>query len=126
MVNVVDWTRIQHFSAHEFDSPDVPGSGEGMDKNIILRLDFVRADVQLPIRVTSGIRTPIHNAKIGGSHTSSHLSGKAVDIACLDSHTRFLLIAAALRYGIRRIGVGKNFLHLDMDSDKAQSVAWVY
>jgi len=36
------------------------------------------------------------------------------------------LVLAAKKVGFKRIGVGKTFVHLDVDSTKSQYVAWGY
>lgn len=58
-------------------------------------LDPLREHLGRPVRVTSGYRTAQVNARIGGSKTSAHMSGEAVDIKVdgLDAHG----IVAALR-----------------------------
>lgn len=43
-------------------------------------LDPLRIDIELPIRVTSGYRSPQVNAAVGGSRTSRHMTGLAADI----------------------------------------------
>ncbi len=40
-----------------------------------------------PIRVNSGYRSPVLNAAIGGSRTSAHCTGYAVDFVCPDFGT---------------------------------------
>lgn len=50
-------------------------------------LEPVRQHINCPLIVTSGYRSPRLNQAIGGSPTSSHIDGQAVDIyaACLDA-----------------------------------------
>lgn len=43
-------------------------------------LQRARNKVNFPIRITSGVRTPTHNAAIGGVNNSQHTFGMAVDI----------------------------------------------
>jgi len=43
------------------------------------RVNLFRAEYGKPMIVTSGYRTPEHNAKIGGSKASSHMTCQAVD-----------------------------------------------
>ena len=41
-----------------------------------------------PIIITSGYRSPEHNAKIGGVNTSQHITGQAVDFIAKNVPTR--------------------------------------
>lgn len=43
-------------------------------------LDILRAKIEKPIIITSGYRTPDHNAKVGGAKYSYHMRGMAADI----------------------------------------------
>jgi len=76
--------------------------------------------------VTSGYRCEAHNRAVGGSPTSSHKKGLAADLACDASRLRYRIIGAAIRLGFHRMGIGKNFIHLDIDRSKAPRVIWIY
>ena len=76
--------------------------------------------------ITSGYRCEKHNRKVGGSDKSSHLKGLAVDIGIDRSRLRCRVIGAAIRLGFHRIGVGKAFVHLDIDRQKDARVIWLY
>jgi len=84
----------------------------------------------LPVRsviiITSGYRCEEHNREVGGKGTSSHPKGLAADIKCDDLSYRFLLVEALLKAGFTRIGIGKDFIHVDLDTDKTQNLIWVY
>ena len=116
----------KHFSPDEFDSPDQPGSGRQMDLGFIRLLDQCRDSCGFPFRITSGYRTPEHNAEVGGKSESAHTKGRAADIAVITGSQRFTVIRVALGLGFRRIGIGSNFIHLDTDSDLPQGVIWTY
>jgi uncharacterized protein YcbK (DUF882 family) len=118
--------KVRYFNYSEFDSPDVQGSGQMMDKTLLEMLDEVRDKLDKPIRINSGFRTPTHNEAVGGAENSSHLKGLAVDIACNKSQDRFDLINCLLDVGFSRIGVGNTFIHADIDQDKTQGVIWTY
>lgn len=75
--------------------------------------------------ITSGYRSVEHNKKVGGSPTSSHLIGLAVDIASLNSKDTFYIVESALRAGFVRIGLKDNHVHLDVDPNKEQNVIWL-
>ena len=55
---------------------------------------------------------------------SAHTRGYAVDIKCINSHTRFLILQAALEVGFRRIELAPTWVHLDNDPNKPQDVAF--
>ena len=118
--------KVKYFNYSEFDSPDVQGRGQLMDKTLLEMRDEVRDKFDKPIHITSGFRTPAHNEAVGGVETSSHLKGLAVDIACNKSTDRFDLINCLLDVGFSRIGVGNTFIHADIDQDKTQGVIWTY
>lgn len=114
----------KNFNSKEFDSPDLEYSGLDIDFNLVLILQKIRDEIKKPIKINSGVRTVEHNKKIGGSIVSSHVRGKAVDIHVYDSYFRFQLIELALFFGIKRIGIYKTFVHLDIDLSKPQNVIW--
>lgn len=123
---MMDWSTIKYFKPVEFDSPDAPGSGVNMDLGFVTKLDAVREEVGIPLSIHSGIRTPAHNAVVGGVDSSAHESGHAADIGALSDGARFKIIQAALKVGFTRIGTGATFVHLDDDPTKSQNVNWLY
>ena len=118
--------KVKYFNYSEFDSPDLQGSGQMMNKLVLDMLDEVREKFDKPIHINSGYRTPQHNEAVGGTENSSHLKGLAVDIACDNSIDRFDLINCLLDVGFSRIGVAKTFIHADIDPDKSNGVMWTY
>ena len=117
---------MKYFKLSEFDSPDLVGSGEAMDKKFLSRLDQARSLANVPFKITSGVRTEAHNRKVGGVSNSSHLLGYAADIACTDSVKRHKIITSLLKAGFTRIGIAKTFIHVDNDPNKPANVTWVY
>ena len=117
---------LKYFNYSEFDSPDVQGSGQLMDKSLLEMLDEVRDKFDKPMYITSGYRTEKHNTKVGGTPNSSHLRGLAVDIACSSSVDRYHLINCLLDVGFKRIGIANSFIHVDIDKEKAKEVIWTY
>jgi len=76
------------------------------------------------LMVTSGYRCPKHNQAVGGSGTSSHIKGLAVDVLCDSSRLRYEILRAAFDFGVHRIGIYKTFIHLDLDRQKDPRVVW--
>jgi len=118
--------RWRHFQFKEFDSPDEPGSGINIDFELVDKLDAIREECGFPFRITSGYRTPKHNAEVGGKYNSDHLTGHAADIAVSNSIERFMIVQSAIRHGIRRIGVKKDCVHLGNSFALPLDVLWTY
>lgn len=117
---------MKYFNYEEFDSPDIQGSGQLMDSQILSMLDEVREIYGKPIVINSGYRTIRHNESVGGKPQSSHLKGLAVDISCTNSRDRYNLLEAIKQVGFNRIGIAKSFIHVDIDNDKSSNVLWIY
>ena len=117
---------LKYFKLSEFDSPDQKNSGKFMNEKFLEKLDYARHNADVPFKITSGYRTKEWNLKVGGRVGSSHLKGLAVDIACNGSRQRALIIKSLINVGINRIGIGKTFLHCDVDNSKDQDVFWLY
>ena len=74
---------MKYFEISEFDSPDEVGSSKIMDAGFLEQIDLAREYAQIPFKINSGVRTPSHNAYVGGSMPnpekgikgSSHLYG---------------------------------------------------
>lgn len=119
-------TNLKYFTLDEFDSPDVVGSGEWMDSDFLFMLDHARELAGIPFKINSGYRTIEHNEKVGGKPNSSHIVGKAVDIAIRNSRERWLILEALIDVGFNRIGLAKTFIHVDSDDYKDANVVWTY
>lgn len=123
-------TVVNRIDLSAFDSPDLPGSGNCMDGQLLMVLDALSKRTGYPIFswINSGARSAAHNRKVGGASRSSHKipTCKAVDIGTPSKFIRNQIIAEARNLGIKRIGVGRTFVHLDVDENKSQYVAWGY
>lgn len=76
--------------------------------------------------ITSAYRSQAYERSKGRKGTSSHCKGLAVDISTRDSHTRYKVLLALAFAGFPRIGVGKTFIHADMDETKAHPIIFHY
>lgn len=79
-----------------------------------------------PFVINSAYRSVEYEKSKGRSGSSSHCKGLAADIACVSNRQRYELINCALAAGFTRIGVGKSFIHLDLDESKPQHRIWTY
>lgn len=121
---LLKWAEVRHFTPEEFESPDAPGSGIHMNIEFIKLLDQGRAVTGFPWMINSGYRTLEHNVQVGGKGPE-HCQGNAVDIAA-GSLERFQIVKWAYSVGIKRIGIGKGFVHLGFSFELPQEVIWTY
>jgi len=119
--------KWKYFKLDEFACPCGCGRHyDKMDHELIDFLDMMRGDYGYPIIINSGYRCPSYNTTIGGSMQSAHMRGMAADLHCPDSATRFWMVDYLIASEIKRIGIGSNFLHIDIDWRLPQGVIWTY
>ena len=116
----------KYFQAAEFKRCSPSCTIEQMDAGFLCLLDRVREAAGIPLVLNCAYRSVAHEKAQGRSGNSAHTRGKAVDIRCNASATRYKIVAAALSCGIRRIGIGRTFVHLDNDDTLPQGVMWDY
>ena len=97
-----------------------------LDLDFLHRLNFARGMAGIPFVIDSGYRCEKHNKKVGGKPNSAHRYGTAADIRCETSRERYTMLKALFAAGFNRIGIGKTFLHVDLDTGKDQEVIWLY
>lgn len=66
-----------------------------------------------------------HNRQVKGASNSAHLSGEAVDIQCNTSYLRFKILYHAINFGIKRIEIGSNWVHVDINKTLPQEVIFL-
>ena len=72
-----------NFTLEEFASKDGAPFPKEVVKNLSVlakQLQIIRDEIGHPISITSGYRSPAHNAKIKGAKHSYHVKGMAADI----------------------------------------------
>jgi len=99
---------------------------EDIDPYLVLSLIQLERSIGVPLEFSSGYRCKACNAAVGGVKNSAHLRGKAVDILADASSERFSIVKTALSFGFLRIGVGKTFIHVDIDAALPQQMLWLY
>lgn len=121
-------TGDTYFTDNEFSSPDRAESHQYFNPYLRAKLDTLRYDWGAPIRINSAVRTRAHNSRVGGVRNSSHTAPCycAVDIHCTSSEMRYFVVMWAIEHDINRIGIGKTFVHLDIDESKPKEVIWLY
>jgi len=112
------------FTPDEFACPC--GCENITDAMFVKRLQAARTIADTFFIILSGHRCPDYNREVGGVEDSSHIKGLAVDIRCTSSTNRMTIEKALLLAGFNRIGIGENFIHVDMDTEKPQNIIWTY
>lgn len=101
-------------------------SVEDLNSKLVDTLILAQKMAGFQFTITSAFRSQVYERSKGRKGTSSHCKGLAVDISTRDSHTRFKVVCACILAGIPRIGVGKTFVHVDIDESKAHPIIFHY
>lgn len=92
-----------HFSAAELgaDNPQATTTVTLNLYTVAAWLEQARTVLGVPLRVTSGYRTPTQNLEVGGSPTSDHPNGLAADFVPegMSPYTAYRRLSAAIRAG---------------------------
>jgi len=101
------------FSAEEFACK---GTGEvKVSDELVHRLQQLRDYLGVPVVITSGYRSPEHNASVNGAPNSRHISGEAADIQAEGVSMAELAEAAKKFFGDGGIGSSySNHVHVDV------------
>ena len=105
-----------NFHLSEFECHD--GNHEVLiNPKLLVLLQQLRDALQKPITIAAAYRNKVHNAAVGGSPTSLHMLGEAVDIKVLGMSPKSVA-TIALNIGFNGIGVythnGDRFTHIDV------------
>lgn len=98
----------------------------GLSQQLCLFLDKLEKQLGYELTFSSGLRCAACNAAVGGVKNSAHLRGLAVDVIVDNSTERFHLVEIALHMGCKRIGIGRRFVHLDVDDSLPLNVLFLY
>lgn len=98
---------------------------DNIKDELAAKVQLVRNLVNRGIRINSGIRCEKHNAATKASPSSSHIDGWAADLGYTGSTERYELLNAVFKV-FNRVGIAKNFIHVDVDASKTAGVVWIY
>lgn len=118
--------RARYFSEAEFRRCTPPCSLQDMSQALMTRLDNARYTAGIPFVISSAFRSIAYEKSKGRTGTSSHTKGLAVDIRCNSDANRWKIVKALIDNGFSRIGIGKTYIHADIDEGKTQGVIWHY
>lgn len=117
-----------NFNIVEFQCKDgspVPLKYLGNVTKLAKNLQVLRDYLGEPIRLNSGYRSPVYNARIGGAKNSQHLLAKAADITVKSKSPKQLAVVierliAQGKMSQGGIGVYPGFVHYDCRKTKAR------
>jgi hypothetical protein len=115
----------EHFNSSEFwcscGCAEKGPNGNHISQPLVLKLEIVRTAIHKSMKINSGIRCLEYNQSIGSSDTSSHIKCIAADISCTQMSDRHLLMLHLPKL-FDRIGIHKDFIHVDIDTDKRRGI----
>ena len=102
--------RLKYFKPEEFEAP------EELKFYLLDFIDVVRAMAGIPFLVTSDYRSRERNTEVGGSKTSWHMTGEAIDFVprWWDAHALWLITRAVVL-------ASANFHTLEIEYEIVQS-----
>ena len=118
----------KNFGLQEFNSKcgrDIPNEILPNIIELAKNLQVLRDEVNKPISITSGYRSPEHNAKVKGAKNSQHIKGTAADIKVKGMTPKevALVIEGLIEQGkIKEGGIGiyRTWVHYDIRGKKAR------
>lgn len=114
-----DFEFLCRCGSRECNAPKQPHA------DLLLLLAEVSKDVGGVLRVYSGMRCKLSNARQGGVPISGHINGTEADIVALSTRERHVILASAYRHGAPRIGIGEAYVHIGVKSQLDQQVTWL-
>ena len=97
-----------------------------MDETFLEKLDRARELAGTPFKIVSGYRCQAHNIAVG-STSKNHVHGKAADIAATVGPQRGMILRGLVKAGFKRIGIDKQFIHVDdMTTEGSPESCWLY
>lgn len=115
--------KFPNFTEQEFLACSPSCSMKDMTESFMERLQTARTIAGVPFKINSAYRSVEHELNHGRTGKSMHTKGRAVDIKCVDSGTRYRIIEALICAGFHGIGVDTQFIHVD---DRELPLIWLY
>ncbi len=116
----VFWDGIRFFKPAEFQCK-CGCKTNGVDHALVEILENVREHFGKPVTITSGVRCPTHNARVGGVSNSQHVYKTAADFVVSGVAPRTVAnYLETLLPNTGGIGVYSSFVHVDVRKTKAR------
>lgn len=94
-----------------------------MNPILLHHLEIIRGLLKVPLTITSSYRGKIYNRKVGGSESSQHLLGNAVDIKKDFTGLKLRRMVLYCLNNDLSIGISGKFIHIDC---RENSTMWGY
>lgn len=94
-----------------------------MNSSFMDRLQTARTLAGVPFKLNSAYRSVEYEHSKKRTGKSMHCQGRAVDIKCVDSHHRYIILEALIAAGFKGIGIAPSFIHVD---DRDYHLIWTY
>ena len=112
------WDEIRYFARQEFACKCGKCGGFPVEpEEKLVRLEErVREHFGVPVRNSSGVRCPEHNARVGGVVNSRHRKGKAVDFRVEGFASSMVLPYVQSLPGVRyAYAIDRDHVHMDIE-----------
>lgn len=95
------------------------------DQRLINMCQKIRDELGVPVRVNSGCRCKVHNARVGGVPNSQHILGYAADLSCsLGAARMFETVKAMHERGdlpdLRYCKKYSSWIHIDCGKERGK------
>lgn len=115
--------KLAYFKPAEFKACVPSCSIEQMDEGFLCKLEKARYHAGVPFILLSAFRSSAHDRSKGRSGKGYHTQGRAVDVECRDSVTRWRILYGCSIAGLT-CGLSKNgFVHVD---DRENPIVFLY
>jgi len=124
-MNLTKNFTLEEFACHDENRTPVPRGFYMNVQKLADNLQVLRDEIEAPIHINSGYRTPEYNASIGGVPNSFHKTAMAADITTKDMTPKQLkaVIERLIGEGKMRqggIGLYAGFVHYDVRGYQAR------
>lgn len=116
-------SRWPDFKPSEFRRCSPACELSDMNDTFMDRLQTARTLAGVPFRINSAYRSVEYELSKKRTGKSMHCLGRAVDIKCVDSHQRYIILESLIAAGFKGIGIDNTFIHVD---DRDYHLIWIY
>lgn len=125
----MDWNKYLNFAEFEFECSHT--GKVSMDEDFMDKLQALRSELGLPIKINSGYRDKTHPIEAAKNTPGEHTTGKAADLG-VSGETAYKVLKLALKHGFTRIGINQKgeynsrYIHLGTSDDFPNPRVWTY